>query len=227
MRKSIILISVALLLAVSGYTLIKSKGAAEKILPSKGTTETKNTIVFLGDSVTAGYGVESSQAFPYLINEYWKDSNISFTSKNEGISGDTTTGVLSRLDSILTDDVYMVFLEIGANDAFEKTDVRVIKDNLKTIIQRIQDRQIKVVLMAMDLPKVAYLKDADYVKSFAAIYEEVGKELEIPVMPSLVKENDNKNDIWQEDRIHPSSKGHQVLAKNVLRFLNKEWVYDN
>lgn len=226
MRKPIILIAVALLLAVSGYTLIKSKGTAEKILPANGTADTKNTIVFLGDSVTAGYGVESNQAFPYLISEYWKDNNISFISKNEGISGDTTTGVLSRLDNILTDDVYMVFVEIGANDAFAKTDVKVIKDNLKTIIQRIQDRQIKVVLMAMDLPKVVYLKDADYVKSFAAIYGEIGKEMEIPVMPSLIKENDNNNELWQEDRIHPSSIGHQVLAKNVLRFLNKEWVYD-
>lgn len=225
MRKYIILI-IVLILALTGYTFIKSKGKVEQKLPTNGISNTKNTIVFLGDSITAGYGVESNQAFPYLINEYWKENNISFVAKNEGISGDTTTGVLSRLDNILTDDVYMVFLEIGANDAFAQTDVGVIKDNIKTIIKRIQDKGIKVVLMAMDLPKVAYLQNADYVKSFAAIYEEIGKELKVPVMPSLVKENESNSDLWQEDKVHPSSKGHRVLAKNVLKFLNEEWVYD-
>lgn len=225
MRKYIILI-IVLILALTGYTFIKSKEKVEQKLPTNGISNKKNTIVFLGDSITAGYGVESNQAFPYLINEYWKENNISFVAKNEGISGDTTTGVLSRLDNILTDDVYMVFLEIGANDAFAQTDVGVIKDNIKTIIKRIQDKGIKVVLMAMDLPKVAYLQNADYVKSFAAIYEEIGKELKVPVMPSLVKENESNSDLWQEDKVHPSSKGHRVLAKNVLKFLNEEWVYD-
>jgi|GEM_PF-653405 len=226
MRKSIILILIVLILAVLGYTFIKSKGEAGQILPTNSTSSTKNTIVFLGDSITAGYGIEDNQAFPNLINEYWKENNISFKAQNEGISGDTTTDVLSRLDSVLTDDVYMVFLEIGANDAFAKTDIGVVRDNIKTIIKRIQDRQIKVVLMAMDLPTVFYLQDSDYVKSFAAIYEEIGKELDVPVMPSLVRENENKSDLWQEDRIHPSPKGHELLAKNVLSFLNKEWVYD-
>ncbi|MEN2773522.1 GDSL-type esterase/lipase family protein [Acetivibrio clariflavus] len=226
MRKSIILILIVLILAVLGYTFIKSKGEAGQILPTNGTSSTKNTIVFLGDSITAGYGVEDNQAFPNLINEYWKENNISFKAQNEGISGDTTTDVLSRLDSVLTDDVYMVFLEIGANDAFAKTDIGVVRDNIKTIIKRIQDRQIKVVLMAMDLPTVFYLQDSDYVKSFAAIYEGIGKELDVPVMSSLVRENENKSDLWQEDRIHPSPKGHELLAKNVLSFLNKEWIYD-
>ncbi len=154
MRKSIILILIVLILAVLGYTFIKSKGEAGQILPTNSTSSTKNTIVFLGDSITAGYGIEDNQAFPNLINEYWKENNISFKAQNEGISGDTTTDVLSRLDSVLTDDVYMVFLEIGANDAFAKTDIGVVRDNIKTIIKRIQDRQIKVVLMAMDLPTV-------------------------------------------------------------------------
>jgi len=226
MRKSIILILVVLILAVSGYTFIKFKGMVEQILPFNCTFYTKKTIVFLGDSITAGYGVESNQAFPYLINEYWTENNIPFKAKNEGVSGDTTTDVLSRLDSVLTDDVYMVFLEVGANDAFAKTDVGVIKDNIKAIVKKIQDREIKVVLMAMDLPTVFYLKDADYVKSFAVIYEEIGKELDVPVMPSLVEKNENKSELWQEDRIHPSVKGHELLAKNVLSFLNKEWIYN-
>jgi len=220
MKKPIILLAVGVLFAVIGYTLFKPKGESERILPTSGVNQAKKTIVFLGDSVTAGYGVESRQAFPYLIGEYWKENNIYFNSRNEGISGDTTNGVLSRLDNALTDDVYMVFLEIGANDAFAKTDVKVIKSNLKAIIQRIQDRQFKVVIMAMDLPKVAYLNDENYVKSFVEIYEEVGKELNVPVMPSFVKENDDKKDMWQEDGIHPSPRGHELLASKVLKFLN-------
>lgn len=223
MKNWILLTVVVLLVVVVGYLFMKSTGKSENILPGNGESEGKNTIVFLGDSITAGYGVEPGEAYPSLISEYWKKNNISFNTKNEGISGDTTDGVLSRLDDVLTDDVYMVFLEIGANDAFAKTDVASIKGNLKTIIQRIQDRKIKVTLMAMDLPKAYYLTDAGYVKSFAAIYEEIGKEMDVPVMPSLVQEYDNKKDMWQEDGVHPSRKGHEVLARNVLKFLNKNW----
>lgn len=223
MKKSIMLVVAGIAVVAIGFTLLKPRASTE-ILPKSGIVGDKNTVVFLGDSITAGYGVESEQAFPYLIGEYWKTNNISLRAVNEGISGDTTSGVLARLDNILTDDVYMVFLEIGANDAFAKTDVQEIKGNLKTIIERTKARGIKVAIMEMDLPAAAYLSDSTYVKSFAAIYDEVGKEYGIPVMPSLVKENENKSDLWQEDKIHPSQKGHALLASNTLKFLNKNWV---
>lgn len=223
MKKSILLVVAGIAVAAIGFTFLKPRAATE-ILPKSGIIGDKNTVVFLGDSITAGYGVESEQAFPYLIGEYWKANNISLRVVNEGISGDTTSGVLARLDNILIDNVYMVFLEIGANDAFAKTDVQEIKGNLKAIIERIEARGIKVAIMEMDLPRVAYLSDSSYVESFSAIYDELGKEYNIPVMPSIVKENENKSYIWQEDKIHPSQEGHVLLASNTLKFLNKNWV---
>jgi acyl-CoA thioesterase-1 len=223
MKQSIILAVVSIAVVAIGFMLLKPRASTE-ILPKDGGIEDKNKVVFLGDSITAGYGVESEQAFPYLIGEYWKENNISFIAVNEGISGDTTSGVLARLDNILTDNVYMVLVEIGANDAFAKTDVQEIKRNLNTIIERIQAKGIKVAIMEMDLPTAAYLTDSNYVKSFKAIYEEVGKECGIPVMPSLVREYENKSEMWQDDKIHPSPKGHAFLASNTLKLLNKNWV---
>ena len=164
MRKYIILI-IVLILALTGYTFIKSKGKVEQKLPTNGISNTKNTIVFLGDSITAGYGVESNQAFPYLINEYWKENNISFVAKNEGISGDTTTGVLSRLDNILTDDVYMVFLEIGANDGSAlEVEFKVKSDEIvpKFVLSLTQTGK----LSKKDMPKTQYYELVqDYVCS--------------------------------------------------------------
>jgi acyl-CoA thioesterase-1 len=222
MKKSILLVVVGIAIVVIAFTFFKPRTSTD-ILPESGVIGDKNEVLFIGDSITAGYGVENEQAFPYLIGEYWKKNNISFVAVNEGINGDTSSGVLAKLDYILTDNVYMVFLEIGANDAFSKTDVH-IKRNLKTIVETIEDKGIKVAIMEMDLPDSAYAVDSTYVKSFVDIYDEVGKECGIPVMPSFLKANKNRSDLWLEDKMHPSQKGHAYLASDILKFLNKNWV---
>ncbi len=100
--------------------LLSCKDKGGNILPAEGPQNSKNAVVFLGDSITEGYGLSAGQDYPSLIQKYWDKNNIAFRSINAGISGDTTNDIINRLDDVLTDDTCFVLLEIGANDAFKR-----------------------------------------------------------------------------------------------------------
>ncbi|MFZ5988962.1 MAG: GDSL-type esterase/lipase family protein [Bacillota bacterium] len=225
MKKVLFAVLVISLVLVTFYIVWPTKDEESAILPKSGVKGDRNVVVFLGDSITAGYGLDRDLAFPSVIQKYWDENNISLRAVNSGVSGDTTGGVLYRLDSLLTNDVHMVFLEIGANDAFQKKDIGSIKENLIDIVRRIQEKDIEVALMAMEIPLNISAADREYAKRFANIYEEVGQECNVPVMGSLLAENEQNGELWLSDGIHPNDKGHLVIAKNVLKFLNPQWVY--
>lgn len=223
MKKLILPVLAGLMVLIMVYLIMFSK-QEKVILPKYGITGERNSIVFLGDSITDGYGVEREHAFPSIIGQYWKENEVSLLSVNKGISGDTTDDVLERLDSVLSDDVYMVFLEIGANDAFQNKDTDYIKSNIIRIIERIQEKDIKVVLMAMRIPANRYGVSKEYNEKITSIYDEIGKEYDIPVMSSLVEQYERNPKLWLDDGIHPSGEGHMLLARNVLKFLNPKWI---
>lgn len=227
MRKAIFLIVIAI--GVLGLVFLiqwHPEPEKETILPQNGMESGPNTVVFLGDSITEGYGVEKNAAFPSVIQNYWDRNNIHLQAVNAGISGNTTDDVLSRMDSLLTQDVCMVFLEIGANDAFQFREIEDIKSNMKSIIEKIQAKGIKVTLMAMEMPEKLAGYKKDYAKKFAKMYEEVGKECNILVLSSFVKENETNSSLWTSDGIHPSAQGHILIAQKVLKFFNPSWVLD-
>jgi len=112
----------------------------------------------------------------------------------------------------------------GAFHAFSGIPTDEIKRKLKQIVKSIQRKNIKVALMAMEIPEGIPGISKSYLDKFANIYNDVGKELNIPVMPSLLEYTYKEKGLMQNDGIHPSAAGQKVLAKNILKFLNKDWV---
>lgn len=194
------------------------------ILPAQGSGRAdQNIILFVGDSLTAGYGLEPEQSYPSLIDTYWQTHGISYRARNAAISGDTTAGVLERIDALLTPDVDLVFLAIGANDGLRRVPEVEVRRNLNAILQIIRAKNIRVAIAGVKIPGL--LRSGDTMP-FEEIFVSIGKAEKIPVMPSLLKDVGGKGDLNQEDRIHPNAKGQRILARNVLKFLNPEWQFE-
>lgn len=191
-------------------------------LRPKAKPKKRNVVLFLGDSLTAGYRLAASEAYPALINQHWKDNGFPWRARNAGVSGDTSAGVIRRLNWVLSDDVYAVFLCIGANDGLRGQSTQKLAENLETIVKRIQSKNIKVVLAGITLPR-NYGKS--YLKSFDESYIKLSKTYKLPLMPLLIKDVAGIKTLNLSDGIHPNTKGHQIIANNVLAFFKKEGLF--
>jgi acyl-CoA thioesterase I len=195
---------------------------ASGLLPTKGGKAGKDLVVFLGDSLTAGYGVAPQYAYPSVIGEYWQSNHIALRALNAGISGDTTTGVLARLDALLTPDVCLVYLEIGANDLFSGEDVDGIHTRISEIIRRIQGKGLPVALASLDIDPNTRSVGAQRAALYRSMYQELSKEHKVPVMPYFTNVG-GKRDLWLSDGLHLTEQGNRIIARDVLAFLNPEW----
>ncbi|MCB9639897.1 MAG: arylesterase [Myxococcales bacterium] len=180
------------------------------------------TVLFLGDSLTAGYQLAKTEAFPALIQESWQKAGKPWKTRNSGISGDTTAGVLSRLSWVLKPDVHTVFLAIGGNDGLRGTNLDSSRANLEKIITRCQKAGKTVVMAGIQLP-TNY--GPDYRKRFAEMYEQVAKAHKVVRMPFLLKDVAGIPALNLADGIHPNPKGHQIIAKNVLAFFQEKALF--
>ena len=195
----------------------------EPILPVLGEVSSEpQKVLFLGDSLTAGYGLKKEQSYPMLIDSFWQTNNLSYRAINAGISGDTTKGVLMRLDPLLTQDVVLVFLAIGANDGLRAYPLNEVRTNLTAIIQKIKEKGIPVVLAGMRVPVGPKL---DYPNQFRQIYKDLAKEMEIPLYPFLLKGVAAKPQ-YNLDGVHPNANGQKIVAQNILKFLNSKWILE-
>src|SRR3954470_14054300 len=178
------------------------------------------TIVALGDSLTAGYGLSRKQAWPALVAEKMREAGYEFEVVNAGSSGDTTTGGLRRLAALLRAhkkiDVFV--LELGINDAFRGVDPAQIRDNLQAIIDqtRARHRDVSIVIAGMQLP--GYTSE-DYVSAFGAIYEALARKNGATLIPYFLEGVAGNPALNQWDRVHPNAAGQRVLAENVWRVL--------
>ena len=192
------------------------------ILPAAGLPPPRNEIVFLGDSLTAGYGLSPQEAFPAVIGSYWAGHGISLEAVNAGVSGDTTSDLLTRLDRAVGDRTYLVFLEIGPNDGFRRYDSSLISDNLAEIVRRLRARGIRVALAQMWLPMEEHASDG-YRERFDAIYRQVGERFGLPLMPAFLRSLVAQGRYWQADGLHPTAEGDRILARDILAFFNPAW----
>ncbi|MGH8165386.1 MAG: arylesterase [Rhodanobacteraceae bacterium] len=176
------------------------------------------TILFLGDSLTAGRGVEESQAFPALIQEKIRAQNLPFEVINAGLSGDTTAGGLSRLDWILQKPIDVLVLELGANDGLRGLPIPAMKQNLQTIIDRVKAKnpQVKIVIAGMQIPPNFGEK---YATDFRAAFPELAEKNHAALIPFLLEGVGGHLDLNQADQIHPTAAGHKIVAENVWRIL--------
>lgn len=176
------------------------------------------TIVFFGNSLTAGYGVEQAEAFPALIQDRIDSLGLGYKVINAGVSGETSSGGLGRIDWILRQPVDVFVLELGGNDGLRGVPSTETKKNLQAIIDKVQAKypQAKIVLAGMQIPPNMGRAYAD---SFRKIYPELAKENELMLIPFLLEGVGGEAKLNQEDGIHPTPEGHRIVAGNVWKSL--------
>lgn len=178
------------------------------------------TILFLGDSLTEGYGINKEDAYPNLVQKMIKDKlGKDIKIINGGVSGSTTNDALSRLKWYLKKKPTILFLALGANDGLRGLKVEQTKNNLQAIIDHAKKNELKILMAGMLMPP-NYGKD--YTEKFKLIYENLKIKNKITSMPFLLKGIAGEVDLNQSDGIHPNEKGHKVLAKEVFNFIKDE-----
>ncbi|HZE57924.1 MAG TPA: arylesterase [Chthoniobacterales bacterium] len=178
------------------------------------------TIVALGDSLTAGFGLSRKQAWPALVAEKMRTAGYEFEVVNAGSSGDTTTGGLHRLPAILRahHKIDIFVLELGINDAFRGVPIDQIRSNLQAIIDQVRAQQpgASIVLAGMQLPNVS---SDDYVGAFGGIFCAVAEKNRATLIPFFLEGVGGNPELNQWDRVHPNAAGQRVLAENVWRVI--------
>ena len=184
------------------------------ILLAHATAAEKKAMVFIGDSFTAGYGLDPDEAYPALVQKKIEAAGLPWRVVNAGLSGDTTAGGLRRLDWILRQKVDLVVIELGANDGLRGIAPEVTRENLKKIIGRIRQSlpESVIVLAGMRVPTNL---GPEHTKQFAAIYPELAKEFGVALIPFLLEGVGGHPELNQADGIHPTAEGHVLLAANV------------
>jgi acyl-CoA thioesterase I len=176
------------------------------------------TILFLGDSITAGYGVDPSEAYPAIIKDKIEAKGWPFKVINAGVSGDTSAGGLSRLDWLLRNRIDVMILELGANDGLRGVPVQTIRTNLQAIIDRARQRypQVKIIIAGMKMPP--NWGDA-YGRQFERMFSEVAKKNKAALVPFVLEGVGGERALNQADAIHPTAEGHKRVAANVWKAL--------
>ncbi len=176
------------------------------------------TILFLGDSLTAGQGVEESQAFPALIEEKIQAKHLPYEVVNAGLSGDTSAGGLRRIDWLLQRPIDVLVLELGANDGLRGLPVAAMKANLQAIIDKVKAKnpQVKIVIAGMEMPPNL---GGDYANDFRAVFADLARTNNAALIPFLLEGVGGHIDLNQRDQIHPTAAGHKIVAENVWRVL--------
>ena len=170
-------------------------------------------VVFLGDSLSAGFGLPESDAFPARVAHALRAEGFDVEVINAGVSGDTSAGGLSRVDWVLRSEPDVVVVELGANDALRGQPPANTERNLRAIIERVRDSGARVLLLGMDVPTSL---GPDYGLKFAAVYPRIAKDLEVPFLPGFIREVGLDPDLMQADGLHPTVDGHQVLADALV-----------
>ena len=212
------------------FLLIVASGCGDQKKPTDNsaqkTVENKNppkeeslkTLVFFGNSLTAGYGVEPTEAFPALIQEKIDSLKLPYKVVNAGLSGETTSGGKNRVSWILKNRCDVFVLELGANDGLRGIPVTETSKNLQEIINQVKAKnpQVKLVLTGMEVPPNMGGK---YASDFHEVFPALAKKNKMAFVPFLLEGVAGITDLNQGDGIHPTVKGHKILAENVWEVL--------
>lgn len=176
------------------------------------------TILFFGNSLTAGYGLDTEESFPSLIQDRLDSLNLNYKVINAGLSGETTSGGKNRLDWVLNQKVDVFVLELGANDGLRGVPLSETKTNLQAIINMVLKKNpgTKIVLAGMMIPPNM---GQDYTTEFRTIFPDLAKENEIQLIPFLLDGVAGNPELNLEDGIHPTAAGQKIVTNNVWAIL--------
>ena len=179
------------------------------------------TILALGDSLTEGLGVDNDANYPAQLEARLKEMGYKDVKViNSGLSGETSTGLVNRLDWVLQTKPDITILTIGANDAIRGIDVATVEANIRTAVKRLQDGGSEVILGGMQIYDNL---GADYVESFAAIYPRVAKDMNVTLIPFFLDGVGGDAELNQADAIHPTKEGYTIIVNdNILPILQPE-----
>ena len=186
--------------------------------PEHESIEYEGTIVAVGDSLTEGLGVEEEFAYPAMLEKKLRQKGYPYKVVNAGISGETSSGTLSRIKWVLTLQPDIVILVIGANDGFRGIDPNLIQDNIRKIVQELKQHDVVVVLGAM---QIVQNLGKEYTTAFASIYPQIAQTESIILTPFFLEGVAANRTLNQADGIHPTAEGYQVIVDNITPFVVK------
>jgi acyl-CoA thioesterase-1 len=184
--------------------------------------KTEATLLVVGDSLSAEYGLKRGTGWVALLDKRLRDEAKAIHLVNASISGDTTSGGLSRLPTLLAQHKpQIVLIELGGNDALRGLPLKTSQDNLEAMVKAAQSQGAKVVLLGMQVPPNY---GPQYAAEFSAMYAEVAKRHKTALVPFFLKgvaDVDNADAMFQSDRIHPVEAAHPIMLGNVWPVLRK------
>lgn len=182
------------------------------------TTEQRKTIVFFGNSLTAGYGLEPSEAFPAIIQQHIDSLGLPYRVVNAGISGETSAGGKGRIDWLLKQPVDIFVLELGANDGLRGINPNETYQNLAAIIDKVREKnpEAEIVLAGMQMPPSMGQR---FTTEFREVFTRLAKEKDATLIPFLLEGVAGEKALNQGDGVHPTVEGQKILAKNVWAVL--------
>nr|WP_262914585.1 arylesterase [Pontibacter vulgaris] len=197
--------------------VIDKEGAAKADKEVAKTTKDK-TILFFGNSLTAGYGLEPDQAFPAIIQGYIDSLDLPYKVINAGVSGETSAGGKSRISWLLKQPVDVFVLELGANDGLRGISPTDTYQNLGTIIDKVREKNpdVKIVLAGMQMPPSM---GRNFTDEFKQVYTRLAEEKKVALIPFLLHGVGGNPKLNQADGVHPTIEGQKILAKNTWEIL--------
>lgn len=178
----------------------------------------RKLIVFFGDSITAGYGINIESAFPALIQEKLNEQGDDFEVVNAGLSGETTAGGLQRIDWVLRTGPDIFVLELGGNDGLRGLSLDQTRQNLKGMISKIREASssTKIILAGMKIPPNL---GQNYTEEFSQLFSEIAKSEKVELIPFLLENVGGEKKLNLSDGIHPNEAGHKIVAETVWAYL--------
>jgi acyl-CoA thioesterase-1 len=177
------------------------------------------TLVFFGDSLTAGYGLSRAEAYPGRIEARIRAAGLPWRVVNAGVSGDTSAGAKARLEWVLRQKPDLVFLCIGANDGLRGLPPKETERNLRAILERARKDRIRVVMAGLMLPENF---GPEHREAFRSLFPRLAKEFRLPFLPFLLEGVALRSELNQEDGIHPNALGAARVADTVWKVIEPE-----
>ncbi|SOE23675.1 acyl-CoA thioesterase-1 [Spirosomataceae bacterium TFI 002] len=218
MNKLLYSFLVLLMFACNSETKDNSEKQTAQVENTSKQENNSKTILFFGNSLTAGYGVGVEEAFPAKIQYIIDSLTLDYKVVNAGLSGETTSGGLSRLDWVLNQKVDVFVLELGANDGLRGIELSQTKQNLQAIIDMVWEKNpdCKIILAGMQIPPNM---GQAYTTEFKNIWTDLSQKNEVKLIPFLLDGVGGIPTLNQADGIHPTIEGHKILADNVWKVL--------
>lgn len=178
----------------------------------------RRTVLFLGDSLTAGFGLDEARAFPTVVQAKIDSLGMSFEVVNAGLSGETSSGGLRRVGWLMRREIDVLVLALGANDALRGVPLAVTRESLQGIVDQVKGtyKDVKIVVAGMEAPP--NLGD-EYTKGFREIFKDLAEKNDAALIPFLLEGVAGRPELNLPDRIHPTEEGHRILAENVWQIL--------